>query len=121
MKTLARNAALPLLLSLLLIGAAAAEVIPDFKANDETGGQEFQRDVTACTHPDGSWTTAWLDFRQGVPAIFMRSFDATDAPLDSSWALTGGLGLLDHESERILGRRPESDRAGRWPEHHRLE
>lgn len=67
---------------------------PEWKANTETVGQEYQRDIAASFQPDGSWTAVWLDFRVGYPALFLRAFDAADTPLSQSHPLTNGLGLF---------------------------
>jgi hypothetical protein len=94
MTTRVRTAGLPVILSLFLISVAGANVIPDYRANDEETGQEFQHDVACCVHPDGRWTAAWLDYRAGAPAIFMRTFSSDDAGIGPGQVLTNGLGLF---------------------------
>jgi hypothetical protein len=94
MRTLLRIVGRAAGLSLVFAWMAAANVIPDFIANDEETGQEYQREIACCTHPDGSWTAAWLDFRMGPPAIFMRSFSSTGEPAGPGLPLTDGYGLF---------------------------
>ncbi len=82
--------------AVLLTGAssAGAQPPPEWRINDDASGQEYQRDVGGATHPDGSWTAVWLDYRLGFPALFTRTFDALDAPLGEGRAVTDGYGLF---------------------------
>jgi hypothetical protein len=97
MKTLVRIAGWTVAALVVLIHpafAADALTSPEWKANDETVGQEYQRDIDASVQPDGSWVGVWLDFRTGYPALFLRAFDGEDSPLGPSVRLTEGLGLF---------------------------
>lgn len=75
-------------------GLILAQAPPEWQVNDDISGQEYQHDVAGTTHSDGSWTAVWLDFRLGYPALFTRSFDALDAPLEESHPITDGYGLF---------------------------
>lgn len=93
-----RSASFLLILLLAAVPRVSlADVPPEVLLNHELTGQEYQRDVTAATHDDGSWTAAWQDFRSGIPSIFVRSFAATGSPLDSSQAVSGAYGLYESD------------------------
>lgn len=94
MRTLLRIVGRAAALHFIVACMAAATGIPDFIANDEDTGQEYQHEVACCTHPDGSWSAAWLDFRTGPPAIFMRHFSSADVPAGPGIPLTNGYGLF---------------------------
>ncbi|MDM7915377.1 MAG: hypothetical protein QUU85_08950, partial [Candidatus Eisenbacteria bacterium] len=73
---------------------ALADAPPEQLLHDEIDGQEYQTAVTAATHPDGSWTTVWVDYRSGYPALFSRIFEANGSARGDGNRLTDGRSLF---------------------------
>jgi hypothetical protein len=91
--------ALTLLLACVAFPAVADRFLdwPEYQVNDDVTGQEFQGDIDAAVQPDGSWCAAWLDYRMGYPAIFVRCFSASNVPVGESVPVTDGIGLFSVE------------------------
>lgn len=94
MKTLARAAAWTAFLGLVLACSAHGIDYDDLIANADSTGQEYQHDIACCVHQDGAWTAAWLDYRPGLPGIFVRDFSSLDQPLGPGRSITDGYGLF---------------------------
>lgn len=78
----------------IFASVAFSQQFPEWRADDETTGQEYQHEVDAAIQDDGSWTGVWIDYRLGYPSLFARSFGSDDSAVGPAVALTEGFGLF---------------------------